>query len=191
MDVGSLQSEFTKLVHQHNLLEWKLFVVRRLDKRHKIIAECVHSTHTIFMAEWFIKLNTKVWIFEVLKHEVAHAIAGYKAKHKKEWKMACKNVGCLAIVNYPSSIIKRPRSVYRGNKTFSRLPDTNIERLPANLNSSSNPPTLASHKMSESPNGEAKRPTNVRSRTTKVPTSTDRRSSRNGRSVNRRGLDSR
>jgi predicted SprT family Zn-dependent metalloprotease len=61
------------------------------NKRKRVWGVCDFSTHTIYVSIYHAEFCDKSSVFDTIRHEVAHAIAGLKAKsHGAKWKKACQ-----------------------------------------------------------------------------------------------------
>ena len=70
------------------------------------IGECDFKERTIALSSIYVEYNRKTEWEDVLRHEIAHAIAGNKAGHGPKWKRVCEKVGakpirCVEFHNIP------------------------------------------------------------------------------------------
>jgi predicted SprT family Zn-dependent metalloprotease len=80
-----------ELIKIHNITDWKLCLnVRLLSTAGK----CIHNKKQIDISTGYIKEASEKDIKNTLLHEIAHALAGYKAGHGDVWKKIAISIGC-------------------------------------------------------------------------------------------------
>jgi predicted SprT family Zn-dependent metalloprotease len=72
---------------------------------------CHHGKHVITLSRHFVALNTEDEVRDVILHEIAHAIAGFKAGHGVRWQLWAIQLGarperCAENVDMPEGGIK-------------------------------------------------------------------------------------
>lgn len=65
----------------------------RLSKAKGSLGHCEHSNKTIALSRHWLAVLDDEEIINTIIHEVAHAIAGYKAGHGPEWRRICLGMG--------------------------------------------------------------------------------------------------
>lgn len=63
------------------------------DSAKKRLGVCKYSEHLISLSRYFVDLHSLDEIDQVIRHEVAHAIAGPNAGHSAKWKKIATNLG--------------------------------------------------------------------------------------------------
>lgn len=63
------------------------------DSAKKRLGVCKYGEHRISLSRYFVDLHSLDEIDQVIRHEVAHAIAGPKAGHSKKWKDIATKLG--------------------------------------------------------------------------------------------------
>ena len=78
---------------EHGLTDWKININKRLSTT---AGKCRHRTKQIDIAYVFLvhETSTREQLLNTLLHEVAHALAGPKAKHSSVWKKIALGIGC-------------------------------------------------------------------------------------------------
>lgn len=96
------------LMNQHGLQDWT-FTYDHAKCRAGI---CRYSRKTIQLSIHFVQRNSDEEITDTILHEIAHAIAGYKAGHGPEWKAVCRRIGAKPIRCYDSEKVDMPKGKY-------------------------------------------------------------------------------
>lgn len=83
------------LIAERKLTGWKVCIS---DKLTRSAGNCNYKTKTIKLSGPMLrsKYVTSEEILNTIKHEIAHAIAGYEAAHGPEWKTVAESLGCNA-----------------------------------------------------------------------------------------------
>ena len=76
------------LFRQYGLYDWQ-FQVGKAKRR---LGVCKYRSKTIEVSRWVFELCPEN-VDNTVRHEVAHAIAGYKAGHGPEWKRVARELG--------------------------------------------------------------------------------------------------
>lgn len=63
------------------------------DSAKKRLGVCKYGEHRISLSRYFVDLHSLDEIDQVIRHEVAHAIAGPKAGHSRKWKDIATKLG--------------------------------------------------------------------------------------------------
>jgi predicted SprT family Zn-dependent metalloprotease len=108
--VWSLPSLARTLLDQYGLTDWTF----KFDRARKRAGRCCWAKKTISLSRYFCLMNTEEEIWDTLLHELAHAMAGWKAGHGSLWKCWCRKLGCKPERCYDSSKVKMPAGKYRG-----------------------------------------------------------------------------
>ncbi len=66
------------------------------NRRKRSLGLCRYREQRIELSVHFVKANDPAQVRETILHEIAHALAGEKAKHGRVWKAMCQRVGCRA-----------------------------------------------------------------------------------------------
>ena len=79
------------LMKKHGIWEqgWRF----QWDNAKRRYGVCRYRTKTIGLSKNLVSLNTVERTKDTILHEIAHAIAGYKAGHGWEWKQVCIRIG--------------------------------------------------------------------------------------------------
>lgn len=73
----------------HGLKEWSI----RIGSAKNIAGTCNYTRKQITMSSHLAKARTKEHTVDTILHEIAHALAGSKAGHGKDWKDVCVRIG--------------------------------------------------------------------------------------------------
>ena len=63
------------------------------DSAKKRLGVCKYAEHRISLSRYFVELHSLEEIDQVIRHEVAHAVAGSKAGHGPKWKKIATELG--------------------------------------------------------------------------------------------------
>ena len=63
------------------------------DSAKKRLGVCKYEENLISLSRYFVDLHTLPEIDQVMRHEIAHAMAGSKAGHSKKWKDIATRIG--------------------------------------------------------------------------------------------------
>lgn len=67
------------------------------SRSRKRLGETCYSTRRIVFSRYFVREASPADLLDTIRHEVAHVIAGYEAKHGPEWKRACELTGAAPV----------------------------------------------------------------------------------------------
>lgn len=90
-----------RLIEHFGLNGW----VVALDRSKVRFGQCRHRTHTIGLSRELVSLNTREAVEDVIRHEIAHALAGVEAGHGRAWKLKCIEVGARPERCYDSNSV--------------------------------------------------------------------------------------
>ena len=63
------------------------------DSAKRRLGACKYAEHQISLSRYFVELHSLAEIDQVIRHEVAHAVAGSKAGHGPKWKKIATELG--------------------------------------------------------------------------------------------------
>ena len=63
------------------------------DSAKRRLGVCKYDQHLISLSRYFVDLHSLAEIDQVMRHEIAHAIAGSKAGHSRKWKDIASRIG--------------------------------------------------------------------------------------------------
>jgi predicted SprT family Zn-dependent metalloprotease len=73
---------------------------------------CKYRTKVIGLSKSLTALNSVEEVKDTILHEIAHAIAGYKAGHGVDWKMVCIRIGARPVRCYTRDNVVTPKLKY-------------------------------------------------------------------------------
>ena len=79
-----------KLLADHGLHNWKF----GFDLAKRRAGLCNYGAKTITLSVTYCLKADEDDIIDTILHEIAHALAGFKAKHGPKWKKIAKSIGC-------------------------------------------------------------------------------------------------
>ena len=79
-----------KELEKWGLSDWKVSLNNRLTRA---LGRCVYSRNEIELQRRYVQENSVEIVLDTIRHEIAHALAGYEAGHGPEWKMWARKVG--------------------------------------------------------------------------------------------------
>jgi len=85
-----VESLVVKLMKIHKLEGWSV----SFGHAKRVAGSCKYKTLTLNFSTEFAERVPQKSLENVILHEIAHALAGFKAKHGKEWKTIAKKIGC-------------------------------------------------------------------------------------------------
>ena len=89
MDLQELETIAKQELLKHGLQEWS-FEWARTKRRQ---GACNYRSKRIEVAEYYAIHNPPEKVLDTLLHEIAHALAGPKARHGPAWKAVAENLG--------------------------------------------------------------------------------------------------
>jgi predicted SprT family Zn-dependent metalloprotease len=101
------------LLNEHGLGRWSIRVNTRMSRT---LGRCDHHTRTIQLARWVFERCPWEEIEDLVRHEVAHALAGPRAGHGPRWKTLAVQLGarptaCTRPEGWTSPSQDRPRNI--------------------------------------------------------------------------------
>jgi predicted SprT family Zn-dependent metalloprotease len=91
MNLSAAQTLAVSLMKQHGI--WELGWRFNFDSAVKRFGVCKYRSKIIGLSAKLVTLNDEERVKDTILHEIAHAIAGFKAGHGIEWKRACIRIG--------------------------------------------------------------------------------------------------
>jgi SprT protein len=73
----------------HGLVRWSF----GFDRAVRRAGQCSYRDRRITLSRHFVEISTEAQIYQVLLHEVAHAVAGQAAGHSKQWHEIATQLG--------------------------------------------------------------------------------------------------
>jgi predicted SprT family Zn-dependent metalloprotease len=98
-----------QLMNEHGLNRWSF----KFDKAKRRAGQCRHYRQTITLSYHFVCRNNDDEIKDVILHEIAHALAGPKAKHGSAWKAVCRRIGARPVRCYDSNTVDMPKGQFK------------------------------------------------------------------------------
>ena len=92
-----IRKRFRELQIKYPLLKgWELLSIKQVVDEVRTLGACSHCYKHIILCRWLwdLDLPTHSDLFEILYHEVAHALVGPGKGHGNEWRHMAKVVGC-------------------------------------------------------------------------------------------------
>lgn len=84
-----------RLMAQHKLSDWAF----SFNRRKKALGVCNYPKKTIYLSEYFVGRNGEDKVRLTILHEIAHALAGDKARHGPIWRRIVVSIGGVAEVS--------------------------------------------------------------------------------------------
>lgn len=118
------------LFAEHTLCGWSFQIPKKMP-RNGCSGLCDYDLKVIFIRIEYVEHADWDFVVDTIKHEVAHAIAGFAAEHGPSWQRWAVKLGarpeaskCVSMMN-----IEYLRAVYKLQLCYI-APDGSIERLP-------------------------------------------------------------
>ena len=89
MDLQELEAIAERELQKHGLKHWS-FGLAKTKRRQGV---CKFHDRRIEIAEYYALHNSPEKVLDTLLHEIAHALAGPKARHGQAWKTIAKRLG--------------------------------------------------------------------------------------------------
>lgn len=89
-----------ELMHLHGLEGWNF----EFDRAKKRFGCCNYTQKKISLSADLVSLNSEENVKNTIVHEIAHAIAGHRAGHGKQWKEIVEKIGGTANRCYGNEI---------------------------------------------------------------------------------------
>lgn len=111
MDLSLAKTMAISLMDEHGLLDkgWCL----EFDNASRRFGICRYRPKVIGLSRKLVELNDMEAVKDTVLHEIAHAIAGYKAGHGVEWKMVCIRIGAKPQRCFSSKDTNMPKLKYQ------------------------------------------------------------------------------
>ena len=77
------------LMKLHGLNDWTF----KFDNSVRRFGACMYRGKIISLSRKMVEINNVSKVKNTILHEIAHAIAGYRAGHGNEWKEVCIRIG--------------------------------------------------------------------------------------------------
>lgn len=101
--------KLAKQLMAKNLLEGWTF---KFDTAMCRFGNCCHYPKVISLSEKLTLLNDEFQVRDTILHEIAHAIAGFKAGHGPIWKDVCVKVGAKPERCFSATTVQVPKFAY-------------------------------------------------------------------------------
>ncbi len=83
------------------------------DRSVRRFGQCRHRSREIGLSRPLTELNDRAEVEDVIRHEIAHALAGPDAGHDQAWKRACVVTGARPERCYDSAAVEKPPAPWR------------------------------------------------------------------------------
>jgi predicted SprT family Zn-dependent metalloprotease len=90
MNKQSAEALALAVMVKYGLRDWKFGFSQSRNKA----GTCWYGPKIIQLSEHFVELNDLDRVLDTIKHEVAHALVGWKAAHGPTWKKVAVAIGC-------------------------------------------------------------------------------------------------
>jgi predicted SprT family Zn-dependent metalloprotease len=87
------------LLREHGLSDWQF----QFTSSRRKFGTCWYRKRKITFSRELTLINTDPVVLNVIRHEIAHAIAGFEAGHGPEWVRIARSIGCDGIRCYDRS----------------------------------------------------------------------------------------
>lgn len=87
--LNEISNQARNLMDSHGLHEWNL----RFDESIRFLGKCNYRDKTVHLSRSHALDGKDTEIRDTILHEIAHAIAGPKARHGPKWKTIAKQIG--------------------------------------------------------------------------------------------------
>ncbi|MCY4185458.1 MAG: SprT-like domain-containing protein [Rhodobacteraceae bacterium] len=87
--LNEISSQARNLMDSHGLHEWNL----RFDESTRFLGKCNYRDRSIHLSRSHALDGKDSEIRDTILHEIAHALAGPKARHGTKWKMIAQQIG--------------------------------------------------------------------------------------------------
>ena len=78
-----------QMMDEHGLKHWSLY----FSHGHRLLGKCAYRNQTIFISRYHAVNHQPEQVNDTILHEIAHALAGFKAGHGPEWKAIALRIG--------------------------------------------------------------------------------------------------
>ena len=110
MDLIAAKILAIELMAQHGLLQkgWSF----EFDSSKRRFGVCVYNTRVIGLSSQLVELNSEAEVRDVILHEIAHALVGFKHHHDRVWKAKAIEIGCKGKRLCSTKEVNTPESRY-------------------------------------------------------------------------------
>lgn len=105
MELAKAGNMARELMAAHGLTDWRFTV----DFAKRRFGLCNHGNKTISLSIPLMQLNSEEKVRDTVLHEIAHALAGPRAGHRRQWKAVAAQIGATPTRCYGSDVITPPR----------------------------------------------------------------------------------
>jgi len=111
MNTNDITTVAIELMKQHGLNDWRF----EYDRAKRRAGLCNYRKKVISLSSFYVEKNMDKFedIKDTILHEIAHAIAGFKAGHGWEWKLVCMRIGANPKRCYDSQVIEMPEGRWK------------------------------------------------------------------------------
>jgi predicted SprT family Zn-dependent metalloprotease len=110
MNLIDAENLAVSLIKQNGI--WELGWRFNYDNCVRQFGSCEYGTKKISLSKKLVSLNDVDTVKDTILHEIAHAIAGFKAGHGYQWKLACIKIGAKPERCYDSDVVNTPELKY-------------------------------------------------------------------------------
>ncbi len=93
MDIAFCKKLTRELMDDHGLHDWKL----QFRNLKRLCGYCRYGTKTIALSKFFVENNDIAAVYDLVKHEIAHALVGPGHRHNHVWKAKARELGCRPV----------------------------------------------------------------------------------------------
>jgi hypothetical protein len=88
------------LITEFESSDFKDFGFLTKKQRTEELAVCIHTHRVLMISAFIVRHAPDDLLRNIMLHEIAHAIAGPRAKHGKKWKAIARQIGCTNLKVY-------------------------------------------------------------------------------------------
>ncbi len=124
MDITEMKKLAKDVATRNKIFGWKIY----FGKDDSVGATCWHDIRAIELTETFILDNAKDVCMNLILHEIAHALVGWRNHHNDVWKAKCVEIGArpFEFMNddgFPDTIMPRHSNDFTDFFKIPELPD--------------------------------------------------------------------
>lgn len=115
MDLKQVEAMALELMEKHGLItefldeSW----VFKFDNARRRFGQCRFGSKTITLSKNLTLLNSEAEVKNIILHEIAHALVGFKHGHDAVWRAKAIEIGCTGDRCYDSTKVNTPKRKYR------------------------------------------------------------------------------
>lgn len=111
MNTNDITKLAIDLISKHGLHDWRF----EYDRAKRRAGLCHYGKKVISLSSYYVEKNIDKLdeITDTILHEIAHAIAGYKAGHNYLWKIVCERIGANPTRCYDSEVVEMPKGNWK------------------------------------------------------------------------------